>query len=158
MATRKYSTGFTMVLVILFGVAGWLVGFFSVYAGLLEKIFYTTKPSAFLDSWQVWLFNALFAASFACIPFAADRSHRSAVDSGAPRQARFLSFLAAWVGAAFVTGLLVSVIAATIHHKMQHVPDWLIPLSLLLVPIGPGITVLVVSFWRAGSSADSIRQ
>ena len=123
MDSCKNSTGITVVLGILFGVAGWTIGFFLVYAGLLEKIFHTTKPSAFLDSWQVWLFDALLAASFACVPFAAARSHRSAVDSGAPRQGRFLSFLAVWVGAAFVTALLVSVITTTIHHRTQHVPD-----------------------------------
>ncbi len=45
---------------------------------LAGKIFYTTKPIHFLDSWHLYLYTALFTNSFACIPLVAAHSHRLA--------------------------------------------------------------------------------
>ncbi len=144
MPSPKVSTDFTVVL---FGVAGLILG--SCSLGSVEKIFYTTKPFAFLDSWHLWLFIALFVISFACIPFAASRARRPSADADVPTRGRLVSLLAIWMCVAVVTAFLVSIITATIHHKTLSFPDWLIPAGLWLVPAIPCVTILLVGFWGA---------
>ncbi|MGO8836177.1 MAG: hypothetical protein ACLQAH_15620 [Limisphaerales bacterium] len=134
MPPPKVSTSFT---VLVFSLAGLVLGFCSL--GLLEVMFYTTKPFAFLEGWQLMLFVALFTASFVLIPLAAARSHAL----------RLIWFLVAWICTTVLTGFLVSVITAAVHHQTLDIPDWMIPTGLLLVPVASGIVIIVLArFWR----------
>jgi hypothetical protein len=117
--------------------AGLVIAIFSL--GLIDVVFYTTKPSAFLQDWQVALFIALFALSFAIIPCAA-------TGSGFKQHAWLL---AAWVGTTLLAALIVSVTTAAIHRRTSNIPDGLIPVALLAIPVGAGLAVILLArIWR----------
>ena len=134
MPSPKVSTS---LVAILFGIAGLVVGFLSL--GLIDAMFYTTKPLAFLAGWQILLFIALFAFSFALIPLAAACSPA----------ARLIWSFVIWICTTGVVGFSVSIVAAMIHRQTSRIPDWLVPTGLLLVPIVSGIVMIVLPrFWR----------
>ena len=122
-------------IVVLFGGGGSILG--ACAFGLVEKMFYTTKPFAFLNDWHFLVFFVLFTASFASIPIAAGRSNRR----------RLTLSVIAWVSAAILTAILVAIATATIHHRMLNIPDWLIPVGLWLVPVVPGIMTVLQAKW-----------
>ena len=134
MSPPKVSTSFTVAL---FTIAGLVLGFCSV--GLIDIMFYTTKAFFFLEDWHLFLFIALFAVSFSLIPLAAARS----------QPGRLIWFLAAWVGTTLLTGFVVSVATAIVHHQTLSIPDGLVPVGLLAMPIVSGVAVILMSrFWR----------
>ena len=152
MSPPKVSTSFAVTWLFAVAGAGLAKAFLSL--GLIDMVFYTTKPSFFLQSWHLLLFIALFAISFSLIPLAAGRS----------RPGRLVWLLAAWVGTTLLTAFIVSVTTAIVHHQTLGIPDGLVPVGLLAIPVVSGVTVIVISrFWRVspqppGKSRDALRK
>jgi hypothetical protein len=130
MSSSKVSTAF---IVLLFGIVGLMAGFLSI--GLLDTVFHTTKPAAFLDSWHILMFIALFGISFSLIPLMKTCSGSSPLGK----------FLAIWISVAGLTGLSMSILTAIIHHFSSSIPDWFIPTGLMLIPIIPGAVTAVTA-------------
>lgn len=120
-----------MFTVILFGITGMVLGFFSL--GFLEVVFYTTKAMAFVDGWDLIWFVAWFAASFTLIPVA----------SALWQRVRPVWLLVIWASVTLITGCLVSVVTALVHHRTLNIPDWLIPAGLMFIPLISGVVTLL---------------
>jgi hypothetical protein len=138
MLPPRINTVFT---VILFGVACLVLGVLSL--GLLDVVFHTTKALSFLSDGDLLLFVALFTGSFSLVPLAAARSQRS----------KLIWFLAAWVAATSLTGLVVSTVTAIIHRQTLSIPEGLIPVGLLIIPVVSGIAIFLVPH-ILGSKSD----
>lgn len=157
MPSRKVSSDSTTALfgivvratTVIFGFVGLILGGGSL--GFVDQMFYTTKPHAFLAGWHQFLIIGLYVVSVALIPFAARRSRIPVVDSVASWRGRLVWFIVTWVCIAVLMAFMVSVIAATIHHRTLSIPDWLISGGLMLVPVLPGIVVLIIGRWIARS-------
>lgn len=128
----------------MFGVAGVVLGFLSL--GLLDVVFHTTKTLSFLSDGDLLLFVALFAGSFSLVPLAAAHSRRR----------NLIWFLGAWLAATSLTGLVVSTVTAIIHRQTLGIPEGLIPVGLLIIPVVSGVAIfLVPRIWRAKSHVQS---
>jgi hypothetical protein len=144
--TMPFTIPKTRQMVGLFGILGFWLGFI-LPIGFAERIFYTTKPYAFMDGWFIVALAFLVAASFAMIPFATVIVERSS--SSLRYFTTLLTFTSIWLVIAVLTSVAVSIVTATVHHKTLDIPSWLIPAGLLLVAILPGVTVLSLGYLRA---------
>lgn len=137
MLPPRVNTAFTVVM---FAVAGVVLGFLSL--GLLDVVFHTTKAFHFLSDWDLLLFLVLFTGSFSLVPLAAARSRRR----------KLIWFLGAWLAATSLTGLVVSTVTAIIHRQTLGIPEGLIPVGLLIIPVVSGVAIFLVPHFRRAKS------
>lgn len=133
-------------MVTLFGVLGFVFGwcFPAAFGGW---IFYTTKPLEFIDGWMIPVIAASFGASLAAIPFAVSAISRSS--AGGRYFTPLFVLTGVWAVIVFSTSVVVRIVTATVHQKTLHIPIWLIPVSLILVAVVPGVIVLALGYLRA---------
>ena len=144
MPSQSRTTG----IVVLFAILGLVVGV--CFPGVIEWMFYTTKPFHFIDDWVIFVLIALFGVSFAMIPLASVIAQRSSATVG--RRHVLWPFVGVWLVSIALTCLTLSMVTARIHHATLSFPDWLIPVGLLLVPTAGAVIVLCSGVWKARRS------
>jgi hypothetical protein len=118
-------------------------------------IFYTTKPWFFIDEWISYAFFASFMLSVISIPVVESISQPQNSDS---RYRGFgLVLASAWLTAVVISSLLVRFITAIVHRITLNIPDGLVPIGLMFIPIAAIATLWFIGFRKAKRRATLFR-